>query len=107
MVCSLQVDVLCGFVPICLFLAISQSSYDLHHQEESSVFYEDLETRRRWPSNVNIQNSFSSCSGAVSSVTCDLKTGLEEAQEQNLRKGSKHLRCASPGLCHRVQGGNN
>lgn len=39
----------------------------------------------------NINLSFGSCSGAVCSVSCDLKTGLEEVQEQYLRQVSKHV----------------
>lgn len=37
-VCSVPVDMLCGFVPICLFLAISRSLYILPHQKSLMSF---------------------------------------------------------------------
>lgn len=53
----------------------------------------------------NTKLLFSSCSGADSSVSHDIRAGLEEAQVQYPRKASKHIRCASPGLCCEVQRG--
>lgn len=99
-VCSLPVDMLCGFIPIRLFLAISRSLYDLHHQEGSDVFYEDLETRRRGQvmsifGTCSIKLSFSSCSGAVSSVSRDLKTPGSDVWGRHLNVWDvPHLACA-------------
>lgn len=110
MVCSLPVDMLCGFVPICLLLAISRSLYDLHNQEVCCLLWkpgnEEKKAKECQYSGLTIQN-FRSAPGSVSSVCHDIKACQEETWVEYPRKESKHVRCASPGLCDEGQRGNN